>query len=282
MRNWNRTILGVLMGSFAVMMIAACATPTVQSGADGSETQAQREQRGVQPGTPGAMVQTPGGIGEESLTPEAARQQAIQQEALRQEALQQQMAAGEAGQMSGMGQVGDSPLSAPGDSGDTRASLGGLSPVSPGAAPNEERLRDGTLIAKAEPSEGAHSQAEHMRQEEAATAAAGLQDVYFGFDSWTLTEESKRMLGEAATWLKANPAQRLTIEGHCDERGTASYNLVLGDKRAKAVQNYLLSFGVAPKRLMTSSFGKEKPVCQDSTEGCYQKNRRAHFVIRKG
>ncbi len=271
MRSWNRTILGVLMGSFVVTMVAGCATPSIKSGADGSEAHAQGEQRDAQPGTPGAMAQTPSRIGEQPLTPEAARQQELQQRA-----------GGEAGEMPGMAQVGDSPLSAPGELGSPRESLGGLNPVSPGAAPNEERLPDGTLIAKAEPSEGAHSQAEHMRQEDVATAASGLQDVYFSFDSWSLTEESKQVLGQAANWLKANPRQRLTIEGHCDERGTASYNLVLGDKRAKAVQNYLLSFGVASKRLMTSSFGKEKPVCEDPTEGCYQRNRRAHFVIRKG
>jgi peptidoglycan-associated lipoprotein len=70
------------------------------------------------------------------------------------------------------------------------------------------------------------------------------------------------------------------IEGHCDERGTLAYNLVLGEKRAKATKRYLEDLGIPASRLITTSYGKEKPFCKDHNEGCWSKNRRAHFVVQ--
>jgi peptidoglycan-associated lipoprotein len=169
---------------------------------------------------------------------------------------------------------------APGTGGRPTEPLSGLEPVQPGGAPSEERLKDGTLVAKAPPSDAVRSQVERMQREDAATVAAGLEDVYFAFDSWKLTEEGKQALGKAAQWLKTNGERRVTIEGHCDERGTAAYNMVLGSKRAKVVESYLQSFGVNELRLTVTSFGKERPVCKEQEESCYRLNRRAHLVVR--
>jgi peptidoglycan-associated lipoprotein len=80
-----------------------------------------------------------------------------------------------------------------------------------------------------------------------------------------------------AGWLKANPNVRFTVEGHCDERGSEEYNLALGDRRANAVKEYLLSQGIAASRMSTVSYGEERPVCREATEECYAQNRRAHF-----
>jgi len=81
--------------------------------------------------------------------------------------------------------------------------------------------------------------------------------------------------------LKQNPSIRFTIEGHCDERGSTEYNLALGDRRANAVKQYLVSLGVPADRLTSTSWGKEKPFCMDSTEACWQQNRRGHFVANR-
>ncbi len=114
---------------------------------------------------------------------------------------------------------------------------------------------------------------------EQLTAQSGLQDVHFEFNSFQLDEQAKATLGANAEWLKAHPHAEITIEGHCDDRGTASYNQVLGEKRAMRTKHYLTRLGVSPERLHVMSFGKDNPVCWDSTESCFQKNRRAHLVL---
>jgi peptidoglycan-associated lipoprotein len=114
---------------------------------------------------------------------------------------------------------------------------------------------------------------------EQLTAESGLQDVHFDFDSFQLNEQAKVTLRANAEWLKAHPHAEITIEGHCDDRGTASYNQVLGEKRAIRTKNYLAGLGVSVERLHIMSFGKDNPACWDSTELCYRKNRRAHLVL---
>jgi peptidoglycan-associated lipoprotein len=105
-----------------------------------------------------------------------------------------------------------------------------------------------------------------------------LKEVLFEFDSYNLTSEARSILQANATWLKANPAVNVEIEGHCDERGTTEYNLALGAKRARAAMDYLVSLGIAPVRIKATSYGEELPVCKESTESCYQKNRRDRLV----
>ncbi len=152
-------------------------------------------------------------------------------------------------------------------------------PPAPVTLPGEERVSDDIVVAKAEP-EAARQRMEEMRQEATATAGTGLQDVFFAFDSWTVMDAGKQALGTDAQWLKANADKALTIEGHCDERGTQAYNLVLGEKRAKAVRSYLADLGVETKRLVVTSYGKDRPFCREHSEDCYQQNRRGHLVLR--
>lgn len=135
-------------------------------------------------------------------------------------------------------------------------------------------------VAKVQPSDATGRLAEEMRREQVATAAAGLRDVFFAYDSWKITEEAKQALSADAEWIRANPTTMLKIEGHCDERGTQAYNLVLGEKRAKAVRNYLAELGVGAGRLTVVSYGKERPFCKEHDESCYQQNRRGHIVVR--
>ncbi len=106
-----------------------------------------------------------------------------------------------------------------------------------------------------------------------------LKDVFFDFDRYDLSADARGVLRNNAEWLKSNPSARVDIEGHCDERGTNEYNLALGAKRAQAAKDYLVSLGIAPARLTTTSYGEETPVCQAHSEDCWRQNRRARFVI---
>jgi peptidoglycan-associated lipoprotein len=107
-----------------------------------------------------------------------------------------------------------------------------------------------------------------------------VDDVYFDFDQADLRPEARERLSQNAAWLRDNPDYTATIEGHCDERGTNEYNLALGERRANAAKSYMVSLGIDGGRLDTISYGEERPVCTESTEGCWQRNRRAHFVVR--
>jgi peptidoglycan-associated lipoprotein len=106
--------------------------------------------------------------------------------------------------------------------------------------------------------------------------------VHFDYDKYSLTDEDKATLQRQATWLQKYPAVRVTIEGHCDERGTREYNLALGARRANAVKEYLASLGVASARLDTVSYGKERPICTESNESCWAQNRRGVTTITGG
>lgn len=106
-----------------------------------------------------------------------------------------------------------------------------------------------------------------------------LRTVYFDFDKYDLREDARTTLAGNADWLKANARWRLLIEGHCDERGTNEYNMALGDKRANAVRQYLVSTGIDASRLRTISYGEERPADPGHAEEAWSKNRRAEFVI---
>jgi peptidoglycan-associated lipoprotein len=106
-----------------------------------------------------------------------------------------------------------------------------------------------------------------------------LKEVYFDFDKADIRESDRGALSQNADALKRFDFLRVTVEGHCDERGTVEYNLALGERRAKAAYDYLVSLGVPADRLKTVSYGKEVPVCTQSNEDCWQRNRRAHFTV---
>ena len=106
-----------------------------------------------------------------------------------------------------------------------------------------------------------------------------LADVYFDLDESSIKDEAKASLTANATWLKRFTSAKINVEGHADERGTAEYNLGLGDRRANAVKTYLVELGVPADRVVVVSKGKESPFCTESNESCWQQNRRGHFVI---
>lgn len=118
-----------------------------------------------------------------------------------------------------------------------------------------------------------------MPPADANSEGGPLADIRFELDSSALTDAARQTLGQHALWLKAHANARVTIEGHCDDRGTVDYNLALGEHRARAAKDYLVSLGVATGRLHTVSFGKEKPLDPGNDEAAWAKNRRAHFVV---
>jgi peptidoglycan-associated lipoprotein len=105
-------------------------------------------------------------------------------------------------------------------------------------------------------------------------------DIYFEFDQYILSDSAKQNIDKKAQWLKKFPSAKAMIEGHCDERGSAEYNLALGQKRADAVMQYLVSLGINANRISTVSYGKENPKDPGHTEEAWAKNRRAHFVLK--
>jgi peptidoglycan-associated lipoprotein len=109
---------------------------------------------------------------------------------------------------------------------------------------------------------------------------SGFADVRFDFDKSDLRDDAKRTCQEVAAFMKKNTGARLMIEGHCDDRGTAEYNMALGDRRAASVKNYIVSLGVPATAISTVSFGKERPLDPGHTEDAWAKNRRAHFVMK--
>jgi len=106
--------------------------------------------------------------------------------------------------------------------------------------------------------------------------------VHFAFDQYNVEENDKAILSRQAAWLAKYPSVRVTVEGHCDERGTREYNLALGARRANAVKEFLVSQGVSTARLETVSYGKERPICTQSDESCWQQNRRGVTAITGG
>ena len=129
----------------------------------------------------------------------------------------------------------------------------------------EEAITDGAI-------------AEPQAQPEDKLAITGLERIHFAFDSFVLSEQAKSTLENNARYLKANPGIKVRIEGHCDERGSDSYNLALGEKRARVAEQYLASLGVDGIRMSIISYGEEVPLDPAGTEAAWSKNRRAEFI----
>jgi peptidoglycan-associated lipoprotein len=108
-----------------------------------------------------------------------------------------------------------------------------------------------------------------------------LDDVLFAYDSAALDDAARAQLDRHAAWLNAHPDVRVTIEGHCDERGTVEYNLALGEQRAREARDYLVGRGVSGGRLRVVSYGKERPIDPAATEEAYARNRRDHFALSR-
>ncbi len=111
-------------------------------------------------------------------------------------------------------------------------------------------------------------------------AADALRDIHFDFDKSEIKADDRSQLQKISEFLRAYPAVKVEIQGHCDERGTNEYNLALGNRRASAAMHYLMALGSAEQKFTLISYGKEKPLCTESNEACWSKNRRAHFELR--
>ena len=108
-----------------------------------------------------------------------------------------------------------------------------------------------------------------------------VKDAFFDLDKADIRADARDALSKTAQFLRSYPQVKVIVEGHCDERGSTEYNLALGDRRAQAAKEFLVSLGIAADRMQTVSYGKERPFCTDHDEECWQQNRRAHFVMAK-
>jgi peptidoglycan-associated lipoprotein len=111
--------------------------------------------------------------------------------------------------------------------------------------------------------------------------AQNIRDAFFDLDKSEIRPDARDALTKDAEFLRSYPDVRISLEGHCDERGSTEYNLGLGERRADAAKNFLISLGIAAGRIDTVSWGKERPFCSEHDESCWQQNRRAHFVMAK-
>jgi peptidoglycan-associated lipoprotein len=108
-----------------------------------------------------------------------------------------------------------------------------------------------------------------------------VKDAYFEFDKADIREDARNALSQTAEFLRSYPTIKVVLEGHCDERGSTEYNIALGDRRAQAAKDFLVSLGVTADRVQTVSYGKERPFCTGHDEDCWKQNRRGHFVMAK-
>jgi peptidoglycan-associated lipoprotein len=130
-----------------------------------------------------------------------------------------------------------------------------------------------------EASAAAKTAEEAKTKEASARSAAGLQPIYFDFDRSFIRDDARSVMKANADYLKANPKVKVRIEGNCDERGTIEYNQALGQRRAASAKKYLTDMGISGNRIRLISYGKEKPVCTEGIEDCWQKNRRDDLVV---
>ena len=145
----------------------------------------------------------------------------------------------------------------------------------------EEVRPEGLETGAIDEEELARRQAEEARRRAMQTSREAFlnEHIYFPYDSSELSLRAQAILREKADWLRNNPGLTAIIEGHCDERGTTEYNLALGDRRAESVKIFLTNLGIAPTRLLTISYGEERPIDPGHSEAAWAKNRRAQFVF---
>jgi peptidoglycan-associated lipoprotein len=143
---------------------------------------------------------------------------------------------------------------------------------------SEENLREEALREKALREKALQ---DDLARKEAALKAAKLEPIYFEFDLWSIREDQKEVMVKNSQWLKANPNAKVRLEGHCDERGTAEYNLALGQKRAEAARAFLEGLGISSQRMATISYGEERPLDPGHNEASWVKNRRVDVLAIK-
>jgi len=146
------------------------------------------------------------------------------------------------------------------------------------AAAEKAAVAEKADLAKAAAEKAAVVEKADLAKAAAEKAAYELTDINFDFDNFDLGDEAREVLKKHAAWLTENKGVNITVEGHCDERGTAEYNLALGERRAKAAATFLVNMGIDDKRIKTISYGEELPLDPGHDEAAWARNRRAHFV----
>ncbi len=126
---------------------------------------------------------------------------------------------------------------------------------------------------------GAKSEAGEQAKEQAAAASEGLKPIYFDFDRSFIRDDAKPVMKANVEWLKTHSKVKIKIEGNCDERGTIEYNQALGQRRSASAKKYLTDMGISSSRISLISYGKEKPICTDHNETCWQRNRRDDLIV---
>jgi peptidoglycan-associated lipoprotein len=146
------------------------------------------------------------------------------------------------------------------------------------AAPEAQKEETPAVKEEQKPQAAVEEAKPEEAKEQAAAGAAGLHPIYFDFDRSFIRDDARSVMKANADWLKANPKTKIKIEGNCDERGTREYNQALGQRRAASAKKYLTDLGISAKRISLISYGKEKPVCAEQSEACWEKNRRDDLV----
>ena len=148
-------------------------------------------------------------------------------------------------------------------------------------AKNDTGTQEATARVTVNPAPPPPTTASTGTASDATLFSQNVKDIFFAYDSYELSPEAEATIQADAKFLQQHPTITFLIEGHCDERGSIEYNLTLGEYRANAAKQALTQQGVSATRIRTISYGKEKPFCNESTEACWQQNRRAHFVYSK-
>ena len=148
-------------------------------------------------------------------------------------------------------------------------------------AKNDSGTKEATARVTVTPAAPPPTTSKASTESDAQLFSQNMKDVFYDFDSYDITPQYQSVIQANARFLQQHPNITFLIEGHCDERGSIEYNLTLGEYRANAAKQALVQQGVSAARIRTLSYGKEKPFCTESTESCWQQNRRAHFVYSK-
>lgn len=178
----------------------------------------------------------------------------------------------------------------------TDVSIDGIGKVDPGGstkvtpsesttyrlvAKNDTGTQEATARVTVTPASAPPTSAKTTTDSDSQLFSQNMKDVFYAYDSYEISPEGESVIQADAKFLQQHPTMTFVIQGHCDERGSIEYNLTLGEYRANAAKQALVQQGVSATRIRTLSYGKEKPFCTESTESCWQQNRRAHFVYSK-
>lgn len=148
-------------------------------------------------------------------------------------------------------------------------------------AKNETSTQEATARVTVTPASAPPTSGKTTTDSDSQLFSQNMKDVFYAYDSYEISPEGESVIEADAKFLQQHPNMTFVIQGHCDERGSIEYNLTLGEYRANAAKQALVQQGVSATRIRTISYGKEKPFCTESTESCWQQNRRAHFVYSK-